>query len=179
MRGKGCAEAFAAAPLEFDEYAASVSSSDDLRPDDTRPSQTASSTKRKSRMGRRHQKLSSDRPTLESTQAFADAVELDDLYGLDFLDFSKPNRKKKGKKTQRTADLALSDSELELELEKAWRTDREKKKLKKQRREELRSQGLLGRGITQPDLKTKYSGGMDADDLGVELRAFFLSSRSR
>ncbi|ODM18312.1 hypothetical protein SI65_06183 [Aspergillus cristatus] len=89
-----------------------------------------------------------------SASAFADALESDPYHGFDIMDFNRPSLRKKAKGRKGPPDLMLSDSELEMELEKAWRNDREKKKSKKQKREELRSQGLLGRSIGRPDFKS-------------------------
>lgn len=114
------------------------------------------------------------------SSASARALELDLLYDLDMLGFNrKAGQKKKKAKRQRPTDLVLSDSELELGLEKAWQNDREKKKVRKQKREELRSQGLLGRGAKKPDLRAKYSDGMDLNDFKLEAKRFLLSSKNR
>lgn len=111
---------------------------------------------------------------------FADALESDPYYGFDIMDFSRPSLRKKAKgKKQTPPDLMLSDSELEMELEQAWKNDREKKKSRKQKREELRSRGLLGRSIDKPDLKSKYANGIGVDDLKLEIRIFLLSSKHR
>lgn len=108
------------------------------------------------------------------------ALETDPDYGLDVLELSKAGRKKSKKKQKQVGlDLNISDSELEFELEKAWAKDRGKKKVKKQKREELRSQGLLGRGVGKPDLKTKYSNGMDLEDFKQETKRFLLSPKNR
>lgn len=115
-----------------------------------------------------------------SATAFANSLESDPYYGFDVMDFGRPSlrRKKKGKHS--TLDLALSDSDLEMELEKAWRNDREKKSSRKRQREYLRSNGLLGRGLDDPDLKSKYpSTSMSFDDLNDEICKFLLSSKNR
>ena len=114
-----------------------------------------------------------------SASAFADALESDPYHGFDIMDYNRPSLRKKVKGRKGPPDFMLSDSELEMELERAWRNDREKKKSKKQKREELRSQGLLGRSIGKPDLKTKYAHGMGVDDTKSEIRAFLLSSKDR
>ncbi|GIJ87177.1 hypothetical protein Asppvi_006083 [Aspergillus pseudoviridinutans] len=114
-----------------------------------------------------------------SATAFADALESDPFYGFDIMDFNRPSLRNKAKGKQRAFDLSLSDSELELQLERAWRNDREKKKTRKQKREELRVGGLLGRNANAPDLRTKYSSGFDVDDLKSEMRSFLLSSKER
>lgn len=118
---------------------------------------------------------------VKSSLASSRLLELDLLQGLDILGFSSKagHKKKKAKRKQRPIDLILSDSELELELESAWQNDREKKKARKQKREELRSQGLLGRGAKKPDLRSKYADGIDIDDFKSEVKGFLLSLKNR
>ena len=112
--------------------------------------------------------------------SFADALESDPYYGLDIMDFNRPSLRSKGKGKKAPPVFGVSDSELESELLSAWEKDRQQKGSKKKRREELRSQGLLGRKAgTGPDLKAKYSDGMDFDDLKQELGLFLLSSQNR
>ncbi|KAE8148830.1 hypothetical protein BDV25DRAFT_141423 [Aspergillus avenaceus] len=113
-----------------------------------------------------------------SANAFADALEHDPYYGLDIMDFSRPSLQKKSKGKTRALDMVPSDSELEMQLENAWWNDREKKKVRKQRREELRRQGLLGKVRDNPDLKSKYSHGMSIEELKEEIRVFLLSSKN-
>ncbi|KAJ5548632.1 hypothetical protein N7513_005866 [Penicillium frequentans] len=122
--------------------------------------------------------------TFLSATAFADALDADPYYGLDIMDFDRPSLQKrpKGKKPHPLEGIILSDSDLDnsdLEiLQDVWETDRKKKKAKKQEREELRSQGLLGRKSGDPDLKVKYAKGMNLDDLISEIRTFLLSPKS-
>ncbi|PWY66162.1 R3H and G-patch domain protein [Aspergillus eucalypticola CBS 122712] len=113
-----------------------------------------------------------------SATAFADALDFDPYYGFDIMDFNRPSVKKKSKGKGRSLDISLSDSELESELVNAWQNDRAKKKARKQKREELRSQGLLGRGRQNPSLKDKYSNGIGTEDLRSEIRHFLLSPRN-
>ncbi|KAF9887108.1 hypothetical protein FE257_010483 [Aspergillus nanangensis] len=110
--------------------------------------------------------------------AFADALESDPYYGFDIMDFERPNSRKQRTGKHQTLDFILSDTELEMELQRAWRTDRDKKKIKKQKREELRSQGLLGRRYGDEDLKTKYSTSMSLDDIKKEICDFISSSKN-
>lgn len=115
-----------------------------------------------------------------SASAFADALEADPYYGFDIMDFDRPSLQKKGKgKKPPALDLMFSDSDMESHLQEVWQTDRKKKKAKKKEREELRSQGLLGRSPGDPDLKTKYSQGMNVEEVITEIRTFLLSSRTR
>ncbi|KAJ5639858.1 uncharacterized protein N7484_007720 [Penicillium longicatenatum] len=121
--------------------------------------------------------------TFLTATAFADALDADPYYGLDIMDFERPSLQKrsKGKNSHLLEGIILSDSDLDSDLEilqDAWETDRKKKKAKKQEREELRAQGLLGRKSTDPDLKVKYAKGMNLDDLISEIRTFLLSPKS-
>ena len=113
-----------------------------------------------------------------SATAFADALELDPYYNLDLMD-RVVSQRKKGKAKQHAPDMVFSDDEFGQHFEPAWHNDRQKKKARKLRREELRSQGLLGRGVFYPDLKQKYSNEMGLDDLKTELRLFLLSPKNR
>ncbi|RAL08436.1 putative R3H and G-patch domain protein [Aspergillus homomorphus CBS 101889] len=112
-----------------------------------------------------------------SATAFADALDLDPYYGFDIMDFNRPSLTKKNKGKAAACNVNLSDSDLEAELLNAWETDRAKKKSRKQQREQLRSQGLLGRRNGEPDLKIKYAKGMNIDELKTEVRLFLLSTK--
>lgn len=114
-----------------------------------------------------------------SASRFADALESDPYYGFDIMDFDRPSLKKKSKGKKTPPDFMVSDSELEMELRSVWMNDREKKKNRKQKREELRSSGLLGRSTEKPDLRSKYADGMSFDDMKSEIRTFLLSSKDR
>ncbi|TQB69905.1 hypothetical protein MPDQ_001266 [Monascus purpureus] len=107
--------------------------------------------------------------TYSSALSFADALECDPYYGLDIMDFNRASLRKKTKGKESPSDFAISDSELELELKKAWQNDRNKKRSKKKERNELRLQGLLGRRCSNPDLKSKYPDGMRVEDLNLTL----------
>ncbi|TRX88561.1 hypothetical protein FHL15_010512 [Xylaria flabelliformis] len=95
---------------------------------------------------------------------------------LDLMDMqnSRLQRSKKG-----PISFGLSDSELEDALNVAIKKDRVKKADKKKAREELRSQGLLGKNSNPHDLRVKYQGGMSLDDLADEFEAFMLSTREQ
>lgn len=115
-----------------------------------------------------------------SASAFADAIDADPYYGFDIMDFDRPSLLKPGRgKKPPALDLMLSDSDLEVHLQEVWQTDRKKKKTKKQEREELRSQGLLGRTPEDADLKVKYSKGMNMEELMTEIRTFLMSPKTR
>ncbi|PYH75963.1 hypothetical protein BO82DRAFT_396459 [Aspergillus uvarum CBS 121591] len=112
-----------------------------------------------------------------SANAFADALDLDPYYGFDIMDFNRPSLKKKPKGNGRGFNAYLPDSDLEAELLSAWQTDRAKKRSRKQQREQLRSEGLLGRQNAEPDLRVKYAKGMNNTELKMEIRLFLLSTK--
>ncbi|KAI8720296.1 Protein SQS1 [Fusarium sp. LHS14.1] len=95
---------------------------------------------------------------------------------VDLMDWERPSlRRRKGKGAKAQITFNLSDSELEAQLQAAWKTDRQKKSERKKRREELRALGMLGK--TNPDdLRVKYPDGMNMDQVAEELRAFLVSS---
>ncbi|RYP03421.1 hypothetical protein DL765_010507 [Monosporascus sp. GIB2] len=95
---------------------------------------------------------------------------------LDLMDWHRPslNNFKKGPKA-----FDVSDSELEEAMNMAWQKDRLKKAKKKKAREELRSQGLLGKNANPDDLRVKYRGGMTIDDLANELEYFLIGTRQQ
>ncbi|KAL4778083.1 hypothetical protein BJX76DRAFT_167140 [Aspergillus varians] len=119
-----------------------------------------------------------DDGTFASATAFSDALELDPYYKLDIMDFSRPSLRKKKSKKLGHLDFEALDTELENKLVTAWNNDRLKKKSKKREREELRARGLLGRRKDDPDLKTKYTDGIDIEDLKSEIRLFLLSPKN-
>jgi hypothetical protein len=114
------------------------------------------------------------------------ATELEDLsYGeFDIMDFERPSlqprKKGKGRRTEPDFELVVTDSDLEVTLRRAWNKDRETKKAKKEAREELRSQGLLGKKKNgKPDLTEKYSEGLSVDEFRRELKDFLDSQKER
>ncbi|KAI1135408.1 hypothetical protein F5Y05DRAFT_170141 [Hypoxylon sp. FL0543] len=106
-----------------------------------------------------------------SATAMADAFD-----ELDLMDWHRPslNNFKKGPPT-----FDISDSELEEAMKSTWQKDRLKKAEKKKAREELRSQGLLGKNVDPDDPRVKYPGGMSLDDIANELEMFLLGSREQ
>jgi len=71
----------------------------------------------------------------------------------------------------------LSDTDEAETLRSQWAADRSKKAAKKQEREELRAQGMLGKkNKFKPDLNARYNQGMDINQLGQELEEFLLRS---
>ena len=109
---------------------------------------------------------------------FPAATTLADAYdGFDVMDFERPSLKKKpkGRKGKLILD-DVSDSELEESMQAAWDNDRIKKKERKQEREELRAQGLLGSKNGKADLKQKYKEGMGIQAVKDEIKRFLMGS---
>lgn len=110
---------------------------------------------------------------------FPSATMMADAYdGFDVMDFNRPSLKKKPKGRKGKLILDVSDSELEASMEMAWENDRLKKKERKQEREELRAQGLLGSKNGKPDLKQKYKEGMGIHAVREEIKQFLMGDNT-
>ncbi|KAL1848295.1 squalene synthetase-like protein [Diaporthe australafricana] len=109
----------------------------------------------------------SRRGPVPSAREVADAFD-----DLDLMDWGRhnPSRKPKSKRGQPTFDI--SDSELEETLQATWKADRLRKRGKKQEREELRAQGLLGKNVDPKDPRVKYQTGMTLDQIKEDMRTF-------
>jgi hypothetical protein len=113
-----------------------------------------------------------------NASALADTIDQYGDAGFDIMDFERPSLRPKrgGRKGKMPPELeALSDDELKNEMLGHWSTDREKKRLKKAEREELRMAGMLGAGVTKKgkaDLSMKYRQGMTTIQIHEELRIF-------
>ncbi|KAI1262031.1 hypothetical protein F5Y18DRAFT_430539 [Xylariaceae sp. FL1019] len=101
------------------------------------------------------------------------AEAFDELELMDLQD-ARMRRTKKGH-----VSLNFSDSELEDALNVAVKKDRLKKAEKKKAREELRTQGLLGKNVDPDDPRVKYPGGMSLDDVANEFEAFLLGTQEQ
>ncbi|KAI8950172.1 hypothetical protein F4801DRAFT_356161 [Xylaria longipes] len=127
---------------------------------------------------RRKKKGASKKSSMfQGSSQFPSATRMAEAFDeLDLMDMqnSRLQRSKKG-----PISFSLSDSELEDALNVAIKKDRLKKADKKKAREELRSQGLLGKNSNPHDLRVKYRGGMSLDDLADELEAFMLSTQEQ
>ena len=100
-----------------------------------------------------------------SATLMADVLDEDPYGGFDVMDFERPSlRKKKGKKLP----FDVSDDELRETIEANWENDRSKKKERKQEREELRAQGLLG----SKSVANKYGEGMTIWEIGKAFETF-------
>jgi hypothetical protein len=113
-------------------------------------------------------------PSFPSASAFADALDMDAYSGFDIMDTERPSLKLKKKGRRGQPPAALEDSDLNEQLQSSWAADRDKKRLKKAEREDLRQQGLLGRKGKSPNLKVKYQGGIVMEDIVEELREFLM-----
>ena len=123
-------------------------------------------------------KKTRSRSSVPSATAFADIIDQDPYNGFDIMDHQRPSLRKTPKGRRRPLPIELSDSELEQSIYTAWENDRTKKKMRKQEREELRAQGLLGKK-NKTDLKAKYSEGISMTEVKNEIRDFLLSSMER
>lgn len=106
------------------------------------------------------------RDSFPSASALADAIEQDPYGGFDVMEFDRPSlRSKRAKK------LGLDGVEPELanEITTMWEKDRQKKAQRKEERQELRAQGLLGR----KSQKKAFRGGNARDITIIEIRECF------
>lgn len=113
-----------------------------------------------------------------SATTFANVLDRDPYNSSGFMDPQRSSLPKRPKGRRGKLCLELSDSELEYSIHTAWEKDRAKKKLRKEEREELRAQGLLGKK-PKKDLKAKYSEGISMTYVKEEIRDFLLSSMER
>ncbi|KAH6721368.1 hypothetical protein BKA61DRAFT_666121 [Leptodontidium sp. MPI-SDFR-AT-0119] len=110
---------------------------------------------------------------------FPSATVLADAYdGFDVMDFDRQSVKKKPKGRKGKLVLDISDSELEASMQAAWDNDREKKKERRQAREELRAQGLLGSKNGKVDIKQKYKEGMGIYAVKEEIKNFLMGGKT-
>jgi len=116
--------------------------------------------------------------TFPSATLFADVLEQDPYNGFDVMDQERPSLRKRPKGRRGKLALEFSDSEVEQSMTIAWENDRTKKKIRKQEREELRGQGLLGKK-GKVDMKGKYTEGMSMDEVKREIKGFLVSSIER
>lgn len=121
-----------------------------------------------------------------ATGQFPSASGMADAYdGFDVMDWERPSiatAPGRGKKGKQAPVLDISDSELEAQIQSTWNRDREKKKTRKQQREALRAEGLLGkkaRETGKPVLTAKYKEGMTMDQVCGEIREFMLRQHTR
>lgn len=128
--------------------------------------------------GRRNGKVP-NRSTRRAKGEYPVASLLADAYdGYDVMDFDRPSLKKKPKGRKGKLVFDLSDSELEAGMVAAWENDRIKKKERKQDREELRAQGLLGNKNGKANMRDKYKEGMGMPQIKEEIKLFLQSDHT-
>lgn len=118
---------------------------------------------------------------LPSTNAFTKVFNADAPDDVDVVDRGRRNPRKKSKGRRGIPGLELTDTEFENSIQLARENDRAKKKIRKQEREELHAQGLLGKK-NKTNLKSKYSEyseGMSTSDIKNEIEGFLSSSLDR
>ena len=130
------------------------------------------------RVSCRSKKMKQSRSKFPSATAFANVLDQDPYNGSDVMGQQRPGVRARPKSRSEKLSLELSDSELEHSIRRAWQKDRTKKKMRKQEREELRAQGLLGKK-PKNNLKAKYSEGISMTQVKKEIRDFLLSSMER
>ncbi|UPX19485.1 squalene synthetase-like protein [Ascochyta rabiei] len=128
-----------------------------------------SNRKQQKRGGRRNRE-----PTFPSASAMADALDMDPYNGFDIMDTDRPSLRPRKKGRRGQMPFELDDSDLNEQLQNSWENDRQKKRMKKAEREELRQQGLLGRKGKAPNLKVKYKDGIMMEDVLEEMREFLI-----
>lgn len=129
---------------------------------------------------RRSQRSGRAKGEYPSASLMADVLEQDPYNGFDIMDFDRPSLRKKPKGRRGELPFELSDEELTKHLQNTWEADRKKKRVKKQEREELRAQGLLGKkNKFKPNLNLKYNEGMTLAQIKEELQWFLDSSHAR
>lgn len=92
----------------------------------------------------------------------------------DVMDWNRPSvqRVQRNKKARaKFISFSDCDSDLERQLQVAWKNDRHRKKERKQQREELRALGLLQKTAAH-DLRLNYPFGMTIKQVADELRLF-------
>lgn len=118
---------------------------------------------------------------LPSTTAFTRVLNADAPDDVDVIDRGRRNLRKKSKGRRGIPGLELTDTEFENSIQLARENDRAKKKIRKQEREQLRAQGLLGKK-NKANLKSKYSEyseGMSTADIKNAIEGFLSSSLDR
>ena len=105
----------------------------------------------------------------------ADVLEQDPYDGFDIMDFDRPSLRRKVKGRRGKLPLELSDSDLEQEIQSQWEKDRNKKKVRREEREKLRAEGLLGK---KGKLRygSKYPAGIPLAEALNEIKLFLGST---
>ncbi|KAK6582610.1 hypothetical protein PZA11_005018 [Diplocarpon coronariae] len=107
---------------------------------------------------------------------FPSATLLADAYdGFDVMDYDRPSLQRKSRARKGKLIFDNSDSELEASMQMTSANDRLKRRKKKQEREELRAQGLLGSKNGKVDMKQKYREGMGIHAVKEEIKKFLMT----
>ncbi|KAL9083721.1 MAG: hypothetical protein Q9159_005621 [Coniocarpon cinnabarinum] len=121
---------------------------------------------------------------IDGTQS--DALVEEDLNDFDIMDWHRGSlanveRKQRSRHQLDIAALELEDSDLERQLQTSWAADKQKKKLKKIEREEMRAEGLLGGSGKKHNQSgsTRRAKGLSLNEFEDELEDFLGSSRQQ
>lgn len=134
--------------------------------------QTATSASSSRRAGKSTKSPRGPRDRIPSASAVADAFD-----DLDLMDWDRPSLQNLGKgkgKRGKPVTFGVVDPDMEAAMQAAFANDREKKKQRREEREALRAQGLLGKHANPEDLRVKYREGMSLEDIKLEITAFLL-----
>ncbi|OCL04870.1 hypothetical protein AOQ84DRAFT_300020 [Glonium stellatum] len=132
-----------------------------------------------SKRGRTRQRNGKARANFPSASLMAEVLEQDPYNGFDVMDTERPSLRKKPKGRQGVMPVELSDSEIETHLRTVWEADRKKKRFKKQEREQLRAEGLLGKkNKFKSDLSIKYKDGFTMAEIQNEIKEFLMSEHT-
>ncbi|KAL8711121.1 MAG: hypothetical protein Q9220_004502 [cf. Caloplaca sp. 1 TL-2023] len=125
--------------------------------------------------GRKSSKRAQQYGAIPSSSSFSHEILVDAYGDFDVMDRDRPSLRRTPKGRSKKLMLALSDSELEASIQSAWEKDRSKKKVRKQERENLRAQGILGE-TGQPHLQARYREGISLQSVQDEIRQFMTSA---
>ena len=104
----------------------------------------------------------------------AQSMIVADQYGeFDIMDFGRLSLQRKSKGRKDAAPQA-SDEELNTAIQKSWKNDRAKKKLRKDARDEARLRGLLGKKHGA-DTRSESQEAITASQIKAEIKSFLLS----
>lgn len=123
-------------------------------------------------------KIKKSKKVRSSAATFPDESDVFDYGEFDILDRQRPSIQPRGKTKNRHINLEPCDLVFENSMQIAWEGDREKKKLRKQAREDLRQLGLLDKK-GKASLKSRYSQGLSLGDVEEQLKGFLQSPQER
>lgn len=118
------------------------------------------------------------RDEFPSASVMADVLEQDPYHGFDIMDQDRPSLRRKVKGRGGRIPLELSDSEIEQTLQSQWENDRNRKKARKQDRETLRAQGLLG-GKGKANSRAKHPSNISLVKIKDQIQDFLGSTSER